>query len=52
MYIPHSDVKENAYSTRDPGLIPGLGRSPEKGMATHFSILSWRISWIEEAVGP
>ena len=21
---------------------------PEKGMATHFSILSWRIPWTEE----
>ena len=25
------------------GLIPGLGRSPGGGMATHTSILSWRI---------
>ena len=31
----------------DPSLIPGLGRSPEKGMATHFSILSWQIPWTE-----
>ena len=31
MCIPHSDVKENAYSTGDPGLIPGLGRSPGEG---------------------
>ena len=30
------------------GLIPGLGRSPEKGMAIHSSILFWRISWMEE----
>ena len=28
MYIPHSDVKENAYSAGDPGLILGLERSP------------------------
>ena len=27
----------------DEGLIPGLGRSPEEGMATHSSILAWRI---------
>ena len=27
----------------NPGLIPGLGRSPEGGMATHSSILAWRI---------
>ena len=27
------------------GLIPGSGRSLEKGMATHSSILAWRIPW-------
>ena len=35
-------------SFRDPGLIPGWGRSPEKGMAMHSSILAWRIPWTEE----
>ena len=24
----------------------------EKGMATHYSILSWRISWTDEPGGP
>jgi len=28
-------------------LIPGLGRSPGEGMATHSSILAWRIPWTE-----
>ena len=28
--------------------MPGLGRSLEKEMATHFSILDWRIPWTEE----
>ena len=28
----------------DLGLVPGLGRSLEEGMATHSSILAWRIS--------
>ena len=32
-------------------LIPGLGRSLEEGMATHTSILAWRIPWTEEWVG-
>ena len=27
------------------------GRSPEKGVATHSSILDWRISWTEEPDG-
>ena len=33
----------NAGDTGDAGLIPGWGRSPGKGMATHPSILAWRI---------
>ena len=32
----------------DLGSILGSGRSPEKGMATHSSILAWRIPWTEE----
>ena len=43
-----SDGKESACSAGDVGLNPGLGRSLEKGMATHSSILAWRIPWIEE----
>ena len=38
----------NAGNTRDAGLIHGLGRSLEKGMAAHSSILAWRIPWTEE----
>ena len=29
-----TDGKENACNAGDPSLIPGSGRSPEKGMAT------------------
>ena len=33
----------------DPGSIPGSGRSPGEGkMATHSSILAWKIPWTEE----
>ena len=32
--------KESACNAGDAGLIPGLGRSPEKEMATH-RILAW-----------
>ena len=32
----------------DLGSIPGSGRSPGEGMATHFSILAWKIPWTEE----
>ena len=47
---------ESAYSslqgdTKDAGLIPGLGRSLEEGMAIHSSILTWKIRWTEEPGG-
>ena len=43
-----SDGKESACNAGDMGSIPRLGRSPEKGMAIHSSILAWRIPWTEE----
>ena len=43
-----SDGKASAYNAGAPGLIPGLGRSTEKEMATHSSILAWKIPWMEE----
>ena len=38
----------NAGDKRDLGLIPELERSPGGGLATHSSILIWRIPWTEE----
>ena len=37
-----------AGDVRHTGLIPGSGRSLEEDMATHSSILAWRIPWTEE----
>jgi len=37
-----SMVKNPPASVGDVGLIPGSGRSPGEGMATHFSILAWK----------
>ena len=37
--------KVSACNAGDLALIPGLGRSPGKGKATHSSILAWRIPW-------
>ena len=37
----------NAGAAGDISLIPGSGRYLEEGMATHPSILAWRILWIE-----
>ena len=44
----------NVGDIRDAGSIPGLGQSLgrddplEEGMASHSSILAWRISWTGE----
>ena len=43
-----SDSKESAFNAGDMGTILGWEDSPEKGMATHSSILARRIPWIEE----
>ena len=43
-----SEGKAAACNAGDLGLIPGLGRSLEKEMATHSSILAWRIPQMEE----
>ena len=44
-------LKESASNARDPGSILG-GEDPlEERMATHSSILAWRIPWTEESHG-
>ena len=43
-----SDGKESACNAGDTGLISESGRSLEKGLATHSSILAWRILWTGE----
>ena len=43
-----SDSKELAWNAGNLGLIHGSGRAPGEEMATHFSILTWRITWTEE----
>ena len=42
-------VKNLPRMWRDLGSIPGLGRSPREGMASHSSIFARRILWTEEA---
>ena len=39
----HNNNKKSSCIAGDLGSIPGLGRSPGGGMATHSDILSWRI---------
>ena len=43
--------KESACNVRDIGLILGLERSPEEGMATNSSILAWENPRTEELGG-
>ena len=38
----------NAGDARDTGLIPGWEDPVEEEMATHSSILAWKIPWAEE----
>ena len=45
------NLPSNARDLRDSGLIPGWEDLLEKGMATHSSILAWRIPWTEEPGG-
>ena len=47
-FLGGSAGKESACSAGDLGSILGLGRSLEKGMVTHSSILAWRIPWMEK----
>ena len=46
-----SDGKESAYNSGDPVPVPGQEDPLEKGMATHSSILAWRVPWTEELGG-
>ena len=52
-FQPHggSDGRKSTCSAGDQ--VPSLGREDllEKGMATHSSILAWRIPWTEEPGG-
>ena len=41
----------NAGDARDSGLTPDLEDTLEEEMATHSSILAWRIPWTEERGG-
>ena len=47
-----SDGIETACNARDPGLIPGSGRSPGEGNGCQLQFLAWRIPWTAEPGGP
>ena len=51
-FLGSSNGKESACNTGDLGSTPGSGRFPrQKGIATHSSILAWRIPQTEEPGG-
>ena len=43
-----SEVKASACNAGDLGSIPDWEDPLEKEMATHSSILAWRIPWMED----
>ena len=45
------NLPSNAGDTRDKGSIPESERSLEEGVATHSSVLAWRIPWTEQPGG-
>ena len=45
------NLPANAGDARDAGSIPGSGNCSEKEMATHSSILAWRIYGQRSLVG-
>ena len=46
-----SEGEKSAHNAGDPGSILGQEDSLEEGLATHSSILAWRIPWTEEPGG-
>ena len=45
------NLPANAGDARDTGSIPGWEDPLEEEMATHPSILAWRVPWTEEPGG-
>ena len=51
MVLVVKNFPANAGDVGDMGSILGSGRFLEEGVATHSSILAWRIPWAEEPGG-
>ena len=47
-WLSGEESTSSARDTGDKSSIPGLGRSSEEEMATHWSIFAWKIPWTEE----
>ena len=44
-------VKNPPANVGDSGLIPGSGETPEEEMATHSSVLGWKLLWTKKPGG-
>ena len=44
------NLPATAGDIRDPGSIPGWGRSPGGGNGNPLSVLAWRIPWTERSL--
>ena len=44
-------VKNLPANTKNASSTPRSGSSPKKEMATHSSVLAWKIPWTEEPGG-
>ena len=51
MVLVVKNLPASAGDIRDPGSIPGWGRSPGGGNGNPHSVLAWRIPWTEEPGG-
>ena len=49
MALVVKNLPVNTGDIRKAGLIPGSGRSPEEGRATHSTVLAWEIPWTKES---
>ena len=49
-FLCGSAGKESTCNAGHLGSIPGLGRSLEKGKATHSRILAWRVPWTVQSM--
>ena len=48
MALVVKSLPASAGDVRDSGSFPGFGDPLEEEMATHSSLLTWRIPWTEE----
>ena len=51
MMLVVKNLPADAGDVKDMGSVPGLEDPLEESLATHSSLLAWRIPWTEEPGG-